>query len=40
MKKNYHLVLYNGDWDATLPYHDTVDALETILQLRPGYQYL
>ena len=27
--KNYQIVLYNGDWDDVVPYHDTVKAFDT-----------
>lgn len=26
--KNYQIVLYNGDWDDVVPYHDTVKAIK------------
>lgn len=28
--KNYQLVLYNGDWDDVVPYHDTVKAIKEL----------
>lgn len=26
--KNYQIVLYNGDWDSVVPYHDTIKGLD------------
>jgi hypothetical protein len=28
--KNYQIVLYNGDWDDVVPYHDTVKAIKEL----------
>lgn len=28
--KNYQIVLYNGDWDSVVPYHDTVQGLKEL----------
>jgi hypothetical protein len=26
--KNYQIVLYSGDWDGVVPYHDTVKGIK------------
>jgi len=36
--KNYQIVLYNGDWDDVVPYHDTVKAIKE-LYLYDSYIY-
>lgn len=28
--KKYQIVLYNGDWDGVVPYHDTVKAIKEL----------
>jgi hypothetical protein len=28
--KKYQMVLYNGDWDGVVPYHDTVKNLKAL----------
>lgn len=28
--KNYQIVLYNGDWDDVVPYHDTQKVLKEL----------
>lgn len=31
--KNYQIVLYNGDWDDVVPYHDTIKNIKQVLGL-------
>ena len=28
--KNYIIHLYNGNWDAVIPYHDTIDNIKKL----------
>jgi hypothetical protein len=37
---NYHLVLYNGDWDSYVPYTDTLNAMTRIFYLEAGFRLI
>ena len=28
--KNYQIVMYNGDWDDVVPYHDTIKGIKEL----------
>ena len=34
--ENFHIVMYNGDWDAAVTYTDTIKNLE-LLKLETNY---